>query len=156
MAHSTDALSETGVIFTLFTWVGSAPQMIAGHELPLSTVGYALSDGGIHFKDRRQFIKPEYDWEQFGCEDPRVTKMDGKFYIFYTALSAFPFTATSIRVGVAITQDFQKIDEKHPVTPFNAKAMSLFPEKIKGRHAHVLITKYGRSTFKDCSCLTSP
>jgi predicted GH43/DUF377 family glycosyl hydrolase len=39
---------------------------------------------------------------------------------------------------VAITQDFQKIDEKHPVTPFNAKAMSLFPEKIKGRYAVVL------------------
>jgi len=64
--------------------------------------------------------------------------MDGKFYVFYTALSAFPFTATSIRVGVAITRDFQHIDEKHPVTPFNAKAMSLLPEKINGRYAVVL------------------
>ena len=105
----------------------SPPQMIGCNELPLSTVGYALSSDGVHFNDHRQFIKPEHDWEQFGCEDPRVTKMDGKFYIFYTALSAFPFNADSIRVGVAITHDFQKIDEKHPVTPFNAKAMSLFP-----------------------------
>jgi predicted GH43/DUF377 family glycosyl hydrolase len=64
--------------------------------------------------------------------------LDGKFYVFYTALSAFPFTAASIRVGVAVTNDFQKIDEKHPVTPFNAKAMSLFPEKINGRFAVVL------------------
>jgi predicted GH43/DUF377 family glycosyl hydrolase len=37
-----------------------------------------------------------------------------------------------------VTNDFQKIDEKHPVTPFNAKAMSLFPEKINGRFAVVL------------------
>jgi predicted GH43/DUF377 family glycosyl hydrolase len=116
----------------------SPPQMLGCYELPLSTVGYALSSDGVHFKGHRQFIKPEYDWEQFGCEDPRVTKLDGKFYVFYTALSAFPFNADSIRVGVAITRDFHHIDEKHPVTPFNAKAMSLFPEKINDRYAVVL------------------
>ena len=116
----------------------SPPQIIAGRELHLSTVGYALSNDGFHFKNRYQFIKPEYDWEQFGCEDPRVTKMNDKFYIFYTALATFPFCAECIRVGVAITRDFKKIDEKHPVTPFNAKAMSLFPEKIMGRYAVVL------------------
>lgn len=116
----------------------SPPQMVAGCKLPLSTIGYALTNDGLHFKNRHQLIKPEYDWEQFGCEDPRVTKMNGKFYVFYTALSAFPFCAEGIRVGVAITRDFKKIDEKHPVTPFNAKAMSLFPEKIMGRYAVVL------------------
>ena len=116
----------------------SAPQKISGFELPLSTIGYALSNDGIHFKNRHQFIKPEHDWEQFGCEDPRVTKMNGKFYIFYTALSTFPFCATCIKVGVAITHDFKKIKEKHIVTPFNSKAMSLFPEKIAGRFAVVL------------------
>ena len=116
----------------------SAPQKISGFELPLSTIGYAFSNDGIHFKNRRQFIKPEYDWEQFGCEDPRVTKMNGKFYIFYTALSTFPFCATCIKVGAAITNDFKKIKEKHLVTPFNSKAMSLFPEKVAGRYAVVL------------------
>jgi beta-1,2-mannobiose phosphorylase / 1,2-beta-oligomannan phosphorylase len=116
----------------------SAPQKISGFELPLSTIGYALSNDGIHFKNRHQFIKPEHDWEQFGCEDPRVTKMNGKFYIFYTALSTFPFCATCIKVGVAITHDFKKIKEKHLVTPFNSKAMSLFPEKVAGRYAVVL------------------
>jgi predicted GH43/DUF377 family glycosyl hydrolase len=63
----------------------SRPQKIGGNELPLSTIGYVLSTDGIHFKNRHQFIKPEFEWEQYGCEDPRVTKMDGKFYIFYTA-----------------------------------------------------------------------
>ena len=116
----------------------SAPQTIAGNELPVSTVGYAFGYDGIHFGNRRQFVKPEYDWEQFGCEDPRVTKMNGKYYIFYTALSAFPFCAACIKVGVAITRDFKKISEKHLVTPFNAKAMSLFPEKVAGKYAVVL------------------
>jgi beta-1,2-mannobiose phosphorylase / 1,2-beta-oligomannan phosphorylase len=116
----------------------SPPQQIAGNELPVSTIGYALSSDGIHFRNRRQFIKPEYEWERFGCEDPRVTKMNGKFYVFYTALSTFPFCAECIRVGVAITRDFKKINEKHLVTPFNSKAMSLFPEKVDGRYAVVL------------------
>ena len=138
MEHSTAALSETEVIFILFTGRFRPPQMIGCHELPVSTVGYALSTDGIHFKNHREFIKPEYGWEQFGCEDPRVTKMDDKFYIFYTALSTFPFCADGIRVGMAITHDFQQIDEKHLITPFNAKAMSLFPEKINGRYAVVL------------------
>ena len=116
----------------------SPPQKIADNELPLSTIGYALSNDGIHFTNRRQFIKPEYDWEQFGCEDPRVTKMDGKFYIFYTALAAFPFRAPGIKVGVVITRDFNNVQEKHLITPFNSKAMSLFPEKVDGRYAAVL------------------
>jgi len=116
----------------------SQPQEIGGFELPLSTVGYAVSRDGIHFKDRRQLFKPERDWEKFGCEDPRVTKLDGKFYIFYTALSTIPFCAPCIRVGVAITRDFKKIEEKHPVTTFNSKAMSLFPEKVDGRYAVIL------------------
>jgi predicted GH43/DUF377 family glycosyl hydrolase len=116
----------------------SPPQNIGGFELPVSTVGYALSSDGIHFKNRHQFIKPDNDWDKFGCEDPRVTKMNGKFYIFYTALSNFPFCADCIKVGVAITTDFKKIREKHSVTPFNAKAMSLFPDKVAGRYAVVL------------------
>ena len=116
----------------------SPPQNIGGFELPVSTVGYALSSDGIHFKNRHQFIKPDSEWDKFGCEDPRVTKMNGKFYIFYTALSNFPFCADCIKVGVAITTDFKKIREKHSVTPFNAKAMSLFPDKVAGRYAVVL------------------
>lgn len=116
----------------------SAPQLIDGNELPLSTIGYALSTDGLHFKNRHQFIKPEYDWEKFGCEDPRVTKINGKFYIFYTALSTFPFCAPCIKVGVAITRDFKKIDEKHLVTTFNSKAMSLFPEKVGGKYTAIL------------------
>ncbi len=116
----------------------SSPQIISGTRMSISSIGYALSDDGIHFKYRRQFIKPEYDWERFGCEDPRVTKLDGKYYIFYTALSTYPFHATGIRIGLAITRDFKEIEAKHPVTHFNSKAMALFPEKIGGKLAAIL------------------
>jgi len=103
-----------------------------GSWLSMSSIGEAESTDGIHFKKHRKFIEPEFEWERYGCEDPRVTKCDGKYYIFYTALSEFPFRAEGISVGLAITKNFKTV-EKHPVTPFNAKAMTLFTERIGGK-----------------------
>lgn len=98
----------------------------------VSTIGYASSRDGHTFTGRRQLIKPEFEWEKYGCEDPRITKFGDTYYIFYTALSKFPFEADGIKTAVAITKDFKKI-KKYPVTTFNAKAMALFPEKINGK-----------------------
>jgi predicted GH43/DUF377 family glycosyl hydrolase len=109
-----------------------------GPSRSISSIGYASSQDGIHFQDRHQLIRSEHEWEQYGCEDPRVTRFEGKFYIFYTALSRYPFTAEGIRVGLAVTKDFKHIEAKHPVTTFNAKAMALFPERINGKIAAVL------------------
>ncbi len=103
-----------------------------GPWLSISSIGQTESTDGIHFKKHRPFITPELPWERFGCEDPRITKCDGKYYLFYTALSEFPFRAEGISVGLAITKNFKQI-EKHHITPFNAKAMALFPERIKGK-----------------------
>ncbi len=110
---------------------------VDGESLSLASVGYARSEDGIHFDTRRQIVHPEQPWERFGCEDPRITFFEGRYYIFYTCLSVHPFEAKGIRTGVAITEDFEHF-EKHPVTPFNAKAMALFPERVGGKIAAVL------------------
>lgn len=99
-------------------------------KLMVSDIGIAQSHDGIHFTNRRRFIIPEFEWERFGCEDPRVTKLNNKYYIFYTALSEYPFRADGIKVGLAISKNLETLAEKHLVTPFNAKGMALFPEKI--------------------------
>jgi predicted GH43/DUF377 family glycosyl hydrolase len=109
------------------------------NEINVSTIGYAESPDPIHFVGRRQLISPEYDWEKYGCEDPRITKMGEDYYIFYTALGGYPFGPENIKVGVAKTRDLKNIDEKHLVTPFNAKGACLLPEKVKGKYA-VLLT----------------
>ncbi len=106
---------------------------LAGIRLRVSNIGIAESDDGLNFSKRRRFIVPEQEWEKFGCEDPRITKFDNKYYIFYTALSSWPPNSEHIKVGLAISRDLKNIDEKHLVTPFNAKAMALFPEKIGGK-----------------------
>lgn len=115
----------------------SSTQQQNGVNMQVSSIGYARSKDGYNFTDQRQIIAPVEDWEIYGCEDPRITYIDGKFYIFYTALSTFPFSAYGIRLAVAVTTDFKNF-EKHPVTTFNSKAMGLFPEKINGKYAALL------------------
>jgi predicted GH43/DUF377 family glycosyl hydrolase len=115
----------------------SASEFSHNVNLSVSTIGYAETKDFVSFTDRHQIIFPEYDWEKFGCEDPRMVKIGKKYYIFYTALSGFPFGAENIKVALAITEDFKHF-EKHLVTPFNAKAMTLFPQKINGKFTAIL------------------
>jgi predicted GH43/DUF377 family glycosyl hydrolase len=104
----------------------------------ISTIGKALSIDGKHFQNRRQFIVPEEPWEKFGCEDPRVTYFEGQYVIFYTALGGMPFGPGNIKVAAALSKDLETIDERHLITPFNAKAMALFPERVNGKITVIL------------------
>jgi len=99
----------------------------------VSIIGQAKSRDGTHFAERAPFIVPQEDWEKFGCEDPRVTFFEGCYYIFYTALSRYPFSADGIKVAVTVSRDLKKVRERHLVTPFNAKAMALFPARVGGK-----------------------
>ena len=99
----------------------------------ISIIGISKSKDGVNFEERTPFITPEEPWDVHGCEDPRVTYFEGKYYIFYTALSGYPFNKDNIKVAVAISKDLKKIEERHLVTPFNAKAMTLFPKRINGK-----------------------
>lgn len=123
---------------------------LAKTKLAVSDIGLAESKDGLHFYNRKRFVVPEHDWERFGCEDPRITKFNGKYYIFYTALSVWPPRAESIKVGLAISKNLEKVEEKHLVTPFNAKAMALFPEKIKGKIWTILTVHTDKPPAKIC------
>lgn len=104
----------------------------------MSTIAVATDNGDGVYSDHRQLIVPEHDWEKFGCEDPRVTYFEGTYYIFYTALGQYPFHPDGIRVALATSKDLVTIDEKHLITPFNAKAMTLFPDRVGGKLCAVL------------------
>ncbi len=128
----------------------SSAELHLGVHMNVSSIGYTSTKNSVDFRDRRQFIFPEYEWEKYGCEDPRTTYIDGKFFIFYTAIGAFPFTPSGIKVAVAITKDFKTIEEKHLITPFDAKAMALFPEKINGKYVAVLSVNTDNPPAKIC------
>lgn len=109
----------------------SRPDILASPYAGVSSIGHAESFDGKHFQNKRQVVIPEHEWEKLGCEDPRVTFFEGKYYIFYTAVRSF--NAEGIRVAVAISDDCNSFNEKHLVTPFNAKAFALFPERVNGK-----------------------
>ena len=113
-------------------------EKILGQSIRLSSIGKSISEDGLNFEARNLLIAPDHEWEKYGCEDPRVTYVDGKFFIFYTALSNYPFNYHSIKVGLAISPDLNTISSKHLITPFNAKAMAMFPEKINNKYTVIL------------------
>jgi predicted GH43/DUF377 family glycosyl hydrolase len=123
-------------VYGVFRAISAVDAIRTPHQI--SVIGIAKSIDGINFKDHKQFIVPSEEWNQYGCEDPRVTYFEGKYYIFYTALSKYPLGPEGIKVAVAVSKDMKKIDEQHFVTPFNAKAMTLFPERIGGKITVIL------------------
>lgn len=130
---------KDGDTYHMFYRAMSNEQNYQGYgNIRLSTIGHAMGKDGYTFGDRNLFIKPELDWERFGCEDPRATKFEDTYFIFYTALSTNPPQAKGIRVAVALSKDLKTITEKHLVTPFNAKAMALFPERVNGKITAIL------------------
>lgn len=129
----------------------SEPDTMVAPDFRLSSIGIASSLDGLHYnKDRKIFIHTDADFDRYGAEDPRVTKLDDTYYIFYTALGGLPFGADNIKVAVAITKDFKKIEKKALVTPFNAKAMGLFPERIHGKMAALVTINTDRKPSEIC------
>lgn len=115
-----------------------------------STIGIAESLDMKHFEEHDPFIVPEKEWEKFGCEDPRATFFEGSNYIFYTALGAYPFGADNIKVAVAISPNLKKVTERHLVTPFNAKAMALFSERVGGKVTVIFSAHTDKPPAKIC------
>lgn len=51
----------------------------------VSHLGLAWSDDGYHFTTEPEpILSPEHDYERFGCEDPRLVRIDGTYYLTYT------------------------------------------------------------------------
>jgi predicted GH43/DUF377 family glycosyl hydrolase len=75
-------------------------------------------------------LRPEGEVEEYGVEDPRVTPLDGRFWVTYVAVSRHgPATA------LASTADFRTFD-RHGVTfPPENKDVVLFPERVGGSYA---------------------
>jgi len=103
-----------------------------------SIIGLAESDDGFNFKPRPQpFMVPSKEpqfseYEEYSIEDPRITALDGAFYITYSAYSRH-----GVRIGLAKTPDFQSVERVAFITQADYRNAVLFPEKINGRYARL-------------------
>lgn len=98
----------------------------------ISRIGCAISTDGYHFNRLEEpVLSPANEFESFGVEDPRITALDGVFYMLYTAYSLH-----GVRVSMARSTNLIAWERMGIVLPDeDNKDAVLFPEKIGGRYA---------------------
>ncbi len=140
-------LTAEDIPFRCNTVFNGSPVKFKGEYLILFRVeglqGYsffalARSRKGFHYKvDDKPVMLPEKKgkfarYEERGIEDPRITFMDGVYYILFTAVSAF-----GPMIEIAKTEDFKKYERIALVSAPGNKDGVLFPEKINGKYARL-------------------
>jgi predicted GH43/DUF377 family glycosyl hydrolase len=74
-------------------------------------------------------LVPQTADEEFGVEDPRITPLDGRFYVTYVAVSRHgPATA------LASTADFATFDRHGIIFCPENKDVALFPQRVADRY----------------------
>ena len=105
----------------------------------ISSIGYAKSTDGTHFDwETEPLISPGESFDQFGAEDPRISKIGDRYLITYTALSqpAFGGPEDGVRIGLASTRDFKTVTRHGVVGPgLRDKDAVIFPATFDGRVA---------------------
>jgi beta-1,2-mannobiose phosphorylase / 1,2-beta-oligomannan phosphorylase len=96
----------------------------------LSHLRLARSRDGIHFEiDDKPFLFPARMDESYGIEDARITFLEGKYWITYTAVSEH-----GPGVGLAVTTDFRDVERVGMILPPPNKDVALFPKQINGKY----------------------
>jgi len=106
-------------------------------EMPNGRSSFVLAESpdGYSFKVHdKLFLTPDdhsecYEYVEWGIEDPRITQLEGKFFLTYTGYSEYmPL------VILAETNDFKDVKIHGPISEPSNKDCSLFPEKINDKY----------------------
>ena len=71
-------------------------------------------------------------YEEYGVEDPRIVFIDGEYLITYSAYSRH-----GVRIGLAKTEDFEKVERVSLITEADYRNVVIFPEKFSGLYARL-------------------
>lgn len=78
-----------------------------------STIGYCqIKDGQVINRSDTPILKPEYLYERMGMEDPRITFLEGKYYLLYTA-----FDGLNALIAYATSTDLIHWTKKGLISP---------------------------------------
>lgn len=98
----------------------------------------ATSENGLHFSvEEEPVMMPATEgefakYERRGIEDPRITEIDGEYYVMYTAYSKY-----GARIALAKTGNFRDYERIALVSEPGNKDGILFPEKINGEYVRL-------------------
>jgi predicted GH43/DUF377 family glycosyl hydrolase len=112
-----------------------------GHD-GVSRLGYARSGDGYHVDERLLFpvFEPANVVEKKGCEDPRLTCLDGRLIMAYTALQErdhqllYQISLTSIAVNDFLRKEWKWGDRLLPFPGIRNKDAIVFPRKVDGKY----------------------
>ncbi len=100
----------------------------------LSHFGVARSADGVNdwVIETERAMLPEVarDSEQFGIEDPRITRIGEDYMIVYTG-----YSSDGPLVALATTRDFRSYERQSVLFPPEDKDAALFPRRFDGRFA---------------------
>ncbi|MBI4457629.1 hypothetical protein HY633_01550 [Candidatus Uhrbacteria bacterium] len=78
----------------------------------VSTIGYCqLVDNKVIKRSAEPVIRPEFDYEKGGVEDPRIVLLDGTYYLFYTA-----FDEKNALIAYATSTDLKKFTKQGTIS----------------------------------------
>jgi len=107
----------------------------------VSRLGYASSSDGYHIDERlpHPVFEPALPVEKNGCEDPRLTDMEDRCIMTYTALRdrvqcAYQIAVTSISIEDFIHKRWNWGDRQFPFPGIRNKDAVIFPRRINGRY----------------------
>jgi predicted GH43/DUF377 family glycosyl hydrolase len=97
----------------------------------MSHLRVARSRDGVHFQiDDIPAVAPANRYEEYGCEDPRATLIDGVWHITYVSVSRIGITTSRLT-----TKDFRSFDRHGVMFLPDHKDVALFPGRVGGRYA---------------------
>jgi beta-1,2-mannobiose phosphorylase / 1,2-beta-oligomannan phosphorylase len=96
----------------------------------ISHLRVARSSDGLRFEiDPKPTIVSATALEEYGVEDPRITRIGDTFHITYVAVSRLGITTARLT-----TKDFRTFDRHGTIMQPDEKDVVLFPEKVGGRY----------------------
>jgi predicted GH43/DUF377 family glycosyl hydrolase len=97
----------------------------------LSHLRLLSSDDGFHFTENADYpgLFGLGYLESFGIEDCRVSKIEGTYYLTFTAVSN-----NGVAVGLKTTNDWQHFESRGVILPPHNKDCAIFEEKVNGKY----------------------
>ena len=119
---------------------GARPE-VRDYLTQISHLRVARSTDGAHFDvDRLPAVLPSDSFEEYGCEDPRATLIDGVWHITYVSVGSVGITTSRLT-----TTDFRSFERQGLMFLPDHKDVVLFPGRVQDRY--VALTRPMPSSF---------
>ena len=103
----------------------------------ISRLGYVSSSDGYHIDERLQHpvFEPTVPREKHGCEDPRLTELEGKCVMTYTAYGdIYQIGITTISTENILEKRWEWGERFFPFPNVRNKNAVIFPRRVDGRY----------------------